>query len=306
MLYFMIEEALVRCSVEDLRSPKCQFVAILTPDEWASQQSVFDLGIDVEPDADSAVGTEAEVNYDAITGTVFLPGDPVGGEPEKRFAFALDEKGVVFIDTQETVAELVKVIAATRRWHKPGLERFLADLLMQIIKGDAARLRSYEDELDRMEEAIMADNAAGAAERINEMRSELRDLDDHYDHLMDLTQVFEENENGFFSEEGLRYFRAVRSRLDKLRDQAILLRDQALQMRDLYKMHLDVRQNHIMTVLTIVTTIFAPLTLIVGWYGMNFENMPELAWSWGYPAVMVLCVVVVLACIRFFKHRKWL
>ncbi|AYD89115.1 hypothetical protein D5R93_01870 [Actinomyces lilanjuaniae] len=77
-----------------------------------------------------------------------------------------------------------------------------------------------------MEEVIMADTATGAAERINEMRSELRDLD---------------------------------------------------------KMHLDVRQNRIRTALTIVTAVFAPPTLIVGWDGMGSENMPELAWPWGTP-----------------------
>jgi len=93
---------------------------------------------------------------------------------------------------------------------------------------------------------------------------------------------------------------------ERISDMRSELRDQALQMGDLYKMHLDVRQNRIMAALTIVTAIFAPLTLIVGWYGMNFEHMPELAWPWSYPAVAVLSVLVVIGCIAFFRHRKWL
>lgn len=152
----------------------------------------------------------------------------------------------------------------------------------------------------------MEDRAGDAPQRINHMRSELRDLDDHYDHLMDLITLFEENENGFFAEEDIRYFRTVYSRLDKLRDQSSSLRDQALQMRDLYKMHLDIEQNHIMTVLTVVTVIFAPLTLIAGWYGMNFADMPELSSAWGYPAVIALSALVAVGSLFYFKKRKWL
>ncbi|MDO4900222.1 CorA family divalent cation transporter [Actinomyces sp.] len=54
------------------------------------------------------------------------------------------------------------------------------------------------------------------------------------------------------------------------------------------------------------STICAPLTLIVGWYGMNCEHTPELTWPWSYPAVAVRSVLVVIGCISFFKHRKWL
>ena len=56
---------------------------------------------------------------------------------------------------------------------------------------------------------------------------------------------------------------------------------------------MDIAQNRIMKLLTIVTTIFMPLSLIAGWYGMNFTNMPELDWAYGYPAVIALCVVVL-------------
>ena len=155
----------------------------------------------------------------------------------------------------------------------------------------------------------MADKAADdnrIPTRITEMRDELRDLDDHYEHLMDLAEVWEDNENGFFTYENLRYFRLLYSRLDKLRDQAATLREQALQMLDLYKMRLDIRTNHIMTVLTVVTAIFAPLTLIAGWYGMNFANMPELTWAWGYPLVFVVCLVIAVGCLIYFKRKRWL
>ena len=61
-----------------------------------------------------------------------------------------------------------------------------------------------------------------------------------------------------------------------------------------------------MTVLTVVTTIFMPLTLIVGWYGMNFRYMPELNYEWSYPVVIVLSILIVVISLIFFKKKKWL
>ncbi len=61
-----------------------------------------------------------------------------------------------------------------------------------------------------------------------------------------------------------------------------------------------------MTILTIVTTIFMPLTLIVGWYGMNFKYMPELDSRWGYPAVICLCLSILLGSLLILKKKKWM
>jgi magnesium transporter len=61
-----------------------------------------------------------------------------------------------------------------------------------------------------------------------------------------------------------------------------------------------------MKVLTIIATIFMPLTFIAGVYGMNFENMPELKWSWGYPAVLLLMFFISITMFIFFWKKKWL
>jgi magnesium transporter len=79
-----------------------------------------------------------------------------------------------------------------------------------------------------------------------------------------------------------------------------------VQLGDQYKANLDIRQNRIMTILTVVTTIFMPLTLIVGWYGMNFRYMPELEWRWGYPVIIVVTLLIAIGCLLFFKKKKWL
>lgn len=63
--------------------------------------------------------------------------------------------------------------------------------------------------------------------------------------------------------------------------------------------------NRTMKVLTVVSAIFLPLTLIVGWYGMNFKNMPELEWEYGYFGVAALCIAVVVVCIVYFKKKNF-
>jgi magnesium transporter len=132
------------------------------------------------------------------------------------------------------------------------------------------------------------------------------DMRIHYEQLLDFGQELEENENGFFTEENLRYFRLFTERVMRLMDQVKSLRDYTVQLRELFSTQLDIRMNRIMTLLTIVTVIFMPLTLIVGWYGMNFVNMPELHWKYGYPVVILVSLIILIGSIAWFKKKKWL
>ena len=93
-------------------------------------------------------------------------------------------------------------------------------------------------------------------------------------------------------------------RVERLQNHVQLLRENVLQIRELYQSMQDARQNKIMAVITIVTTIFLPLTLITGWYGMNFVYMPELQWRYGYFAVIMISLVIVIAEIIYFKKKK--
>ena len=83
-------------------------------------------------------------------------------------------------------------------------------------------------------------------------------------------------------------------------------REYIIQLRDLVQNQLSVRQNKIMTLLTVVTSIFMPLTLITGWYGMNFRYMPELEYRVSYPMVLVICIVIVAVSLWWFRKQKWL
>ena len=305
-MYYLIKETLVECTSQDIGKDGSQYVAVLTPEEWQTEKEMFNLGIDMDMDIKEIHNTKAVVNYDSLTGTFVIPDRSAITERDYRFTFALDEKGIVFIDSTGRVNKMLRRICRAKKWRMPSLERFIYDFLEQITYRDLAVMEKYELELDKLEDEIMQDSDDVDLVRINEIRGDIRDLRIHYEQLIDLGQELEENENEFFKEENVRYFRLFLNRMDRLRDAAQSLRDYTMQIRDLHHTQLDIKQNRIMTLLTIVTTIFMPLTLIVGWYGMNFKYMPELEWKLSYPVVIVISVLIVVASLIYFKKKKWL
>ena len=106
----------------------------------------------------------------------------------------------------------------------------------------------------------------------------------------------------FSSKKQLKYFGTLSNRADRLMGRTAHLLEYAQQVRDLYQAQVDAKQNSNMQFLTVLSTIFFPLTLITGWYGMNFENMPEL--KNGYPGVIALSLIVIVVCILIFKKKK--
>ena len=303
-MFFAIEETLRAVDREDLKGR--QFVAVMTFEEWQKKKDSLEIGIDMDPDLSEIFLTKAEVNYDSLTGTFAIPDRKNLSADDRKFAFVLDEKGVVFIDDGDTALGIINGIKSTKKWKMPSLERFIYDFLDYIVKDDLRLMERYEDELDSMEQAIIDGDENLPSGRLNDIRNEIRYLRIHYEQLRDLAAEFEENEHGFFDLENLRYFRLFINRAERLHEESMSLRDYTMQLRDLYKAHLDLKQNRIMTVLTVVTTIFMPLTLIVGWYGMNFKYMPELDWKGSYPVVIALSILIVVISLIFFKKKKWL
>ena len=167
-------------------------------------------------------------------------------------------------------------------------------------------MERIEKRLNRLEENIMQGTVTGFPAELNSIRGDLLDLRVHYEQMIDLGQELEENENDFFAEENLRYFHMFTERVIRLQDIVSGEREYVTQLRDLLQAQLEVRQNTIMTVLTVITSIFLPLTLIAGWYGMNFTYMPELKWVYGYPVIIIISAVIVAVCLYWFKKKKWM
>lgn len=85
-----------------------------------------------------------------------------------------------------------------------------------------------------------------------------------------------------------------------------MLQEYSVHVREAYHAQLEYDLNRIMKVFTVVTTIFLPLTLIVGWYGMNFTTIPEITWKYGYLYVILLSIIVAIICIIFFRKKKFM
>ncbi len=305
-MYYLIKKSLTPCEQDEILEGSDQYAAVLTPQEWAEQRDRFDMLIDLEMDSSLPLETKAVVNQDSLTGTLSVPNRENISGSRNGFSFALDEKGIVLVDDSGYAEQMLQTISQTKKWRLPCLERFLYDLLEMTISPDLALLEKTEQRLNRMEENILCGRIETYPPEMNDIRGDLLDLRVHYEQLIDLGQELEENENGFFRDENLRFFHMFTERVVRLQDLVSGQREYVMQLRDLLQSRLEVRQNRIMTLLTVITSIFLPLTLIAGWYGMNFRYMPELEWRYSYPIVIAVSVLIVIVCLIWFKKKKWM
>ena len=146
----------------------------------------------------------------------------------------------------------------------------------------------------------------GALDNITVTRQELIRLKHYYEQLNTVFDDILIDDHDFFSEEAMKRISILDTRTDRYINKVQDLQVLISQTQDTYQAQLSIQQNDLMKIFTIVTSIFLPLTLIVGWYGMNFENMPELTWKYGYLAVIICCIAMVVGMIGYFKHKKWL
>lgn len=216
--------------------------------------------------------------------------------------FFANRKNIVIIDDEDFAEKIIKRIIASRT--KPGQsrERFLYNFCAKFMDEDLDNLGRYEKKIMGIEEEINEGDLDEVTEEIALLRKELLILREYYDEMNDFGKQLEENENNFFSGKNLSYFGTISDRADRLMGRTMYLLDYIGQVRDTYQGKVAEHQNDNMEFLTIISTIFFPLTLITGWYGMNFDNMPEL--THGYPFVIGLSLVVVAVIIIIFKKRK--
>ena len=305
-MYYKIGEKIEEFAPDAFDHIPFQYVAVIGSAEWSDSYRKFDMGIEWDINIKEITNTRAEVNFDSLTGTFSIPSrEDISGKRHK-FAFALDEKGIVFIDDEGFASRVIEKIARTKKYINPCLEKFLYDFLESIIHRDYQIIEKFDSELDAMEADILSGVAEDSVKKLSMIRRNLRDLRIHYVQLIDFCQELEENENEFFSAENERYFHLVSQRIQTLYEMTISLSDYTTHIRELAQAQLDMRQNRIMTILTVITSIFMPLTLIAGWYGMNFVYMPELKSPIAYPAVFVVCVLIVIVSLVVFKRKKWL
>ncbi len=180
-----------------------------------------------------------------------------------------------------------------------------------LTSDDIGDLEQVEDEIEALEDMIIRDGKTSKdiLGKISTMRRELLLLKKFYEQLSFIIDEIIDNEiirtnKDVLKEEIQQRVNRLSNRLNVLMMFVQELRDMANQLREAYQAQIDTEQNKLMKYFTVISTIFLPLTVIVGWYGMNF-SMPEYQWNMGYVYVIVLSIVVCLGSYLYFKYRKW-
>lgn len=202
--------------------------------------------------------------------------------------------------------------AATRALLTKSARKLTLPMCAQRILGalaqyEAPMMEEIEDEISILEEQVLSGGELKAFTRdMSPPRKRLMRLHSYYERLGDVAEVLAQNENDIFPQGELAPFRHLLGAMGRLSDNTKLLREYAMQVQEIYQSQVDIQQNNIMRVLTVITTIVLPLSLITGWYGMNFSGMRELEWEYGYAMVIVVSALVVGLTIWYFRRKKYM
>ncbi|KMZ54832.1 magnesium transporter CorA family protein [Dorea sp. D27] len=221
------------------------------------------------------------------------------------FGFYMTAEKLVLVDDSGIIDKLVKHMAEALTVEKTYTAHFFFELMEYLVKEDVIFLQNYEKRLSELEGVLLEGVIDDFDKKMLTIRKELLALQSYYQQLTDVSETLEENQNHMFEEDDCRIFDLYSKRADRLFDNTRRLQEYSIQLREMYESQIDIRQNKIMKFLTVVTTIFLPLSLIAGWYGMNFVGMPELSSPYGYGVVIIVSIAIILVEIWLFKIKKW-
>lgn len=247
---------------------------------------------------------KVELFHNCIQGIVRLPLTDGYRQKPFLFGFLLYQNMLWFVSDDAKLPDMVKQIQE-ELYEGFSIQDFLLAFFNHLIEKDMSFLQKIEEGLERMEEKVLDRKEEHLNEAIMQNRRRLSQRHGYYVQLMNLGDYMQSilREQAPDAENGWSLFT---HRVERLHGYVELMREHLLQIREMYQTQVDIEQNRIITFLTVITTIFLPLTLVTGWYGMNFEHMPELGWKYGYLIIIVLSVSVVLAEIHYCKKRKML
>lgn len=289
-------------TLEEKQKKDLRAVFVSTSDTALQAMEIAGISYEGEINLEDIEFCKVESQQKCICGNLHIPKlNEVLGEKIRMYFFA-NRKNIVIIDDEGFAEKVIKRIISSRT--KPGQsrERFLYNFCVKFMDEDLDNLGRYEKKIMNIEEQITDGDLDEVTTEIALLRKELLILREYYDEMQDFGKQLEENENNFFSGKNLAYFGTISDRADRLMGRTMYLLDYIGQVRDTYQGKVAEHQNANMEFLTIISTIFFPLTLITGWYGMNFDNMPEL--THGYPFVIALSLLVIAIIIFIFKKRK--
>ena len=269
----------------------------------AREYICFDFG-------DSSFRSSVTVNSESFIFPVKVISSDVGDKSESQACLYLRKELALIVTGRDDNKSLFKAFSnAVEDLGADGasVEKFVSLFFGKLTDDDGRKNEESEKAINNLEENVIKNGRyANVNEQILMYNKKLMSLRNYYEQLVSIGERLYENENGIFDEDKTYYFKTISDRADRLCAEINLFRENLVRLREAYQARLDLKMNNTMKLLTVITVIFLPLTLITGWYGMNFVNMRELTSPYGYPAVIGISVAVAVICIVIFKKKKLL
>ncbi len=224
----------------------------------------------------------------------------------KNYIITFQEKsGDVFDPIRERIRTAKGLI---RKYNEDYLAYRILD---SIIDNYFSVLENFDERIEDIEDQILSQPDDLSLEEIHNLRKELIKLRRAVSPLREMIFTIEKEKFNFIQKTTYVYLRDLSDHIKQIIDTIENYREFINGLLEVYLSNASHRMNEVVKLLTIISTIFIPLTFIVGIYGMNFRtdasrwNMPELDWAFGYPFVMGLMVVIAATLIIFFKKKRW-
>lgn len=215
------------------------------------------------------------------------------------------------ISFQETVWDIFNDVRERIRNGKGRIRKMHSDylayaLIDSIVDHHFVIMEKLGEKITDIEDELVSNPNMTTVKAIHNLKREIIFLRKSVWPLREMVNNLEKSESPLINKSTLRFFRDVYDHTIQIIDTVETYRDMLSGMLDIYLSSISNRMNEVMKVLTIISTIFMPLTFIAGVYGMNFTYMPELQWNMGYPAILFSMLGISIIMLYYFKRRKWL
>ena len=192
------------------------------------------------------------------------------------------------------------------RIRKLGADYLVYSLIDAIVDNYFTIIERLDEKIENLEDKIIIQPNPSNVQAIHKLKRDLIFLRKSVWPLREVINFLEKGESPLVLESTHIYLRDVYGHTIQVMDTVETLRDVISGILDIYLSSINTRMNEIMKMLTIIATIFIPLTFITGIYGMNFQYMPEIKWFWGYPVVLSIMVAIGIGMLIYFKRKKWM
>jgi magnesium transporter len=192
------------------------------------------------------------------------------------------------------------------RIRKMGADYLVYCLIDAVVDSYFEVLEHFGDEMEKMEASLVGNPRTESMRKLHDLKRQMIFLRKSVWPMRDMVNNIERSESELITAATYVYLRDAHDHIVRVIDTVETYRDLLSGMMDLYMSSVSNRMNEVMKTLTIITTIFVPLTFIVGVYGMNFDFMPELRTEMGYYVVWLVMIVIVVLLFVFFRIKKWL